>query len=179
MLLVQPVGSSVPAPRAQGPGAGSASPIGQSLSRGGNRYESSVIVIQLPGEMVVPGSHHGALESILADWGSRRFSTATGRLAEPAEALLAEIAQCQMSEDFGTTSRPGAESLREDEGGLPEVDSDSGARLRVWVASGLIVVGARLGFQRLRHRRQGKVVIRPAAEDGAKGVSKKAKRVES
>ena len=179
MLLVQPGGSSVPAPRVQGPGAGSASPIGQSLSLGGHRYASSVILISPPGEMVVPDPRHGALESILAEWGSRHSSTAPGTVAEPAEALLAEIAQGQMSEDSGTTSRPGEEASAEDAGGLPEVDGDPGARLRVWVASGLIVAGARLGFQRLRQRRQGKVEVRPAAEDGAKGVSKKAKSVEN
>jgi hypothetical protein len=115
------------------------------------------------------------VESILTEWSSKHSSTAPGTVAEPTEALLAEIAQGRISEDSRTASRPGEQGLAEDPGGLQDVGADSGARLPVWAASGLIVAGARIAFWRLKQRKQRKVEVGPAALDRAKRVSKKAK----
>ena len=137
-----------------------------------------MVRISTPRERVVPDPRNGALDSILAEWDSRHSSITPGSVAEPAEALLAEIAHGRMSEDAGTTSRPGEEGLGEDAGGLPEGDRDAGSRLSAWFASGLIVAGARIGFRHLRQRRQRKVEVRPAAEDRAKEVNRNAKSID-
>jgi hypothetical protein len=168
MFMMQPGSSSVPVFSAQSIRAGSASPLGQSLSPGGNRYVSTMIRVSPPRQRVVPDSRNGARDSILADWGSRHSSTATGLDAEPAEALLAEIAHGRMSEDAVITSQPGKEGLGEEASVLPEGDSEAGARLSAWFASGLIAAGARIGFRRLGQRRQRKVEVRPTAEESAK-----------
>jgi len=160
---------------AQSTWAGSSGPIGQSLSLGGNRYTSSIFLFPPPREREIPDPRNGARDSILAEWGSTHSATAPGTVAEPAEALLAEIAHGRTSEGSGTTSRPREESLDEDAGGLAEIGADRSARLPVWLASGLIAAGARIGFRRLRQRRQRKIEVWPAAPDSAQDGSKKAK----
>ena len=172
---VQPGGSSVPILSAQSTGAGWASPIGQTVSPAGNRSVSSMVPVSLPRQRALRDPHIGAVESILTEWSSTHSSTAPSTVAEPTEALLAEIAKSRISEDSRTTSRPGEQGLAEDPGGLQDVGADRGARLPVWAASGLIVVGARIAFWRLKQRRQRKVEAGPAALDRAKQMSKKAK----
>ena len=75
---------------------------------------------------------------------------ATGTVAEPSDALLAEIAQGRMPEGFGSQSRRGGEGRGEDAGGSQEIGGDGGERLPVWVASGLIVLGTQIAFRRDR-----------------------------
>jgi hypothetical protein len=174
MFVVPPTGSGVLAHDSGSTSAGPVSPIGQSLLAAGQRFASAMILISLPREKGTD-PRLSARESILADWASKSSATAPGALAGPAEELLAEIAQRRISEDSSTASPPLARDAREDPGDSLRNGRDPGARLGAWFDYGLLVAGAGMAFRRLERRRGRNAEVGPAAEDRAKGVSKKAK----
>ena len=141
MFIGQPAGSTVSVPGSLSPSSGSASLIAQSFSPGSYRSAITTTRISSPRQWAIPDASERALGSVPVEWSSRHRRTAPAGFAGPAEALLTEIAQGQMSEDPTTVPSPGSERVPDDASSVPAMGEEASRSLQLWVASGLIVAG--------------------------------------